>query len=175
MKKFEAAARTMAGECPAMRLRQTSRILSSLYDAELRPLGIQLSQLPVLSAAAMVGERGIALGALARALVMDATTLTRKVRPLEKAGLLRSMSDPADARAKLILLTPRGERMLEAAFPLWQRARARAEAAFGEAKLAALRAQLEPIVQAAGGFTGMERPGASARSRASKARGTPPE
>ena len=154
MKNVKELARTMANQCPAMRARQMSRILSSIFDAELRPLGLQVSQLPLLLATAILGDLGIPLGALARALVMDPTTLTRKVRPLEKVGYVRMARDPADARTRLVILTREGERIVESAYPLWQRALAKAEATYGARRLAGLRAEMTPIVAAVGGFTG---------------------
>ena len=149
----------MANECPAMRVRQISRILSNIFDEELRPLGLQLSQLPVLVGAAMCGERGVQIGKLAGAMVMDPTTLTRKVRPLERSKLVRLVRDPDDARARRIVLTPSGQRMLEDALPLWKRAKKRAEAHFGAGTLADLRANLAPIVERFGGHTGGPIPG----------------
>ena len=73
--------------------------VGEVYDDALRPIGLQQSQLPVLVALAIFGEPGAPMNALAQALVMDRTTLTRNVRPLEKAGLLRVARSPADARA----------------------------------------------------------------------------
>lgn len=144
-------ARKMAGECPAMRARQASRALGRIFDDALRPLGLQLSQLPLLCAAAMSGEAGASIGALARAMVIDPTTLTRNIRPLEKAGLLRVARLPADRRVRVVLLTRSGERMIERTFPAWQRALAQAHAEFGADEIGELRARLEAIVAAAGG------------------------
>src|SRR6266849_9522293 len=105
-------ARKMASECPAMQARQVSRVLAKTFDAAFRPLGLQSSQLPVLIGVALSGEAGASIGSLARAVVIDPTTLTRTVRPLERAGLIRVARSPNDARARVILLTRSGERMI---------------------------------------------------------------
>src|SRR5262245_28122037 len=70
MADFSRAARKIAGECPGIRVRRASRLLTRLYDEALRPLGIQASQLSVLIAVAMFGDSGAVLGSLAQALVM---------------------------------------------------------------------------------------------------------
>src|SRR5262249_5973407 len=98
-------ARRMANECPATRVRQASRVLSKIFDDAFRPLGLQSSQLPVLCAVALSGEAGAPIGALARGLVMDPTTLTRNIRPLEKMGLVRVARAPDDARTRNVFLT----------------------------------------------------------------------
>ena len=103
-----------------MRVRQTSRTLSRIYDENLRRAGLQISQLTALVAVARFGEAGAGMGKIAQVLGMDRTTLTRNLLPLEKAGLLRVARDPADARARIVLLTKPGQRAIEKAFPLWE-------------------------------------------------------
>ncbi len=149
-------ARRISAECPALRARQASRALGRFFDQALRPIGLQVSQLPLLCAAAIAGESGAPIGALARAIVIDPTTLTRNVRPLEKAGLLRVARSPHDRRTRVVFLTRAGERMLERAFPAWQRALREANATFGEGRVADMHAQLGGIVAAVDGFVGEE-------------------
>ncbi len=151
-------ARKMATECPAMRARQASRALGRVFDDALRPLGLQLSQLPLLCAAAIAGETGAPIGALARAIVIDPTTLTRNIRPLERAGLLRVARSPQDRRTRMVFLTRSGERMIERVFPAWQRAVREANEAFGERRIEEMLAQLGRIVAAVDGFVGADGP-----------------
>jgi DNA-binding MarR family transcriptional regulator len=139
-------AKKMAQECPGFRLRQASRVVSRIYDDALRPVGLQQSQLPVLTALAIYGEPGATMNALAQTLVMDRTTLTRSVRPLEKAGLVRVARSADDARAKVVLLTRAGEQTLEAAFPLWEAAMKRVRAAVGAASIADLHRRLDEVI-----------------------------
>jgi DNA-binding MarR family transcriptional regulator len=124
-------------------------MLTRVYDEALRPIGLQASQLPVLVAAALFGETPPTLGALADRLVMERTTLSRNLRPLEKAGLLRIALSPDDGRTRVIVLTRAGERMLEAAYPLWEAAFGRARAAFGAGRMEALRDDLAEVVELA--------------------------
>jgi DNA-binding MarR family transcriptional regulator len=103
-------------------------------------------------AVAMFGERGATLGALARALVMDRTTLTRNVRPLEKSGLLRVARSPHDSRTRVVSLTRAGERMIEAAYPAWEQAEERVRKLLGSRRVKTLRAELGELVALASGL-----------------------
>ena len=58
---------------------------------------------------------------IARALVMDRSTLTRNLRPLERAGLVKAAGSE-DRRSRFVRLTPHGRDRLTAAFPLWEQA-----------------------------------------------------
>jgi DNA-binding MarR family transcriptional regulator len=49
------------------------------------------------------------VGALARALLLDGSTMTRQVAVLEEKGLVERRPDPADRRAGLVAATPAGE------------------------------------------------------------------
>ena len=133
-------------ECPGLRLRQASRVISKIYDDALRPSGLQVSQLPVLVALALFGEAGASMNALAEAIAVDRTTLTRNLRPLEKLGFLRVARSPDDARARVVLLTRSGERALEAAYPLWETALKRVRASLGSADVADLHTRLKRVV-----------------------------
>lgn len=147
MAGFSAVAHRISEECPGIRIRQAARLLTRVYDDALRPLGIQGSQLSVLVALARFGEPGATLGALAEALVLDRTTLTRNVVPLEKAGWLRVARSPGDARARVVVLTRAGERMLEEAAGAWEQAQRHLRRALGgAAALDALRAQLDAVL-----------------------------
>jgi len=117
---FADAARIITTQCSWLQSRRMSRVLTRLYDDGLRSTGLRVSQVTVLVAIAMFGERGAKMGALADVLAMERTTLTRNIGPLESAGLLRVARDPDDARTRVLLLTRAGERAIEAAFPLWE-------------------------------------------------------
>jgi DNA-binding MarR family transcriptional regulator len=141
------AARQISEECICIRSRQLSRALTRLYDEDLRAGGPRTSQLAVLVAVARFGERGASMGRLAKVLVMERTTLSRNVRPLEDAGLLRVARDPADARGRIVLLTAAGERAIEAAHPLWKRSQKRVLALLGGKKSHDLRDTLSRILE----------------------------
>ena len=143
------AAHAIAAECLCFRARRISRVLTRLYDEALRPLGIQSTQLSVLSAIAKGGEGGNLMARMAEGLAMDLTTLSRNLRPLEKAGLVRIERQPSDRRVRVALLTSEGERVLAGALPLWRTAHERVTQALGLDAAAELRGRLDTASAAA--------------------------
>jgi DNA-binding MarR family transcriptional regulator len=139
-------ARRIARECPAIRVRQASRALTRVYDEALRPVGLQMSQFSVLIAIAAFAEGGATISAVASSVVMDRTTLTRNLRPLERAGLVRVTRAQGDARARLVVLTHRGEKTIEQAYPLWESALRSVRSVLGANKLRILNAQLSFVI-----------------------------
>ncbi len=138
-----AAARRVQTECLCTHARQTTRLLSRIYDELLRPLGLQLTQFTVLIGAARFGEAGAPIGKLAEKLVTDRTTLTRNIGPLAKGGYLRVGRSPSDARVKVVRLTKKGERAIAAGMPLWEKAQLAVRARLGDARADSLAAELE--------------------------------
>jgi DNA-binding MarR family transcriptional regulator len=143
---FSRFARTIAVECPAFRVRQASRVVAKLFDDELMPFGLLSSQLPILAAAGLFGESGATMSKLARSLLIDRTTLTRSIRPLERAGLLRVVRSPEDARSKVVVITRSGERMIESIFPVWERVLKKIKKSLGAGTLGELQVQLDQVI-----------------------------
>jgi len=81
---FRDAAAAIASECTCMRVRQTSRALSRLYDENLRPTGLQVSQLTLLVATARFGDAGANMGEMADALLLASARVVP--RRLEETG-----------------------------------------------------------------------------------------
>lgn len=146
MTDYSEAAAAIAAECSCIRVRQAARLVTRLYDEALRGSGVQASQLGILVAVARLGEQGAQIGALAKALVVDRTTLSRNLRPLEQAGLLRVARDPGDARARIVLLTRAGQRTIERAFGRWRAAQRRLLRTLGARRVQALQRELEQLV-----------------------------
>jgi DNA-binding MarR family transcriptional regulator len=146
---FAHASQIIATQCACVRVRRASRALTRLYDERLRPSGLQASQLTMLAAVATCGDDGANISALADGLVMDRTTLSRNLAPLERGNLVRVARDPADARVRLVFLTRQGERAIEAAFPLWERAQKHVREQLGPAEVDTLREELGRVVAVA--------------------------
>jgi DNA-binding MarR family transcriptional regulator len=158
MKKTRKSAQVMTADCLCFRARRVSRALTRMYDEALRPLGIAATQLTLLNAVTMAGEAAT-MGTLAEILAMDQTTLSRNLRPLEKAGLIAIARHPEDRRVRVARLTPAGEQMVEDALPLWTRAHERVVAALGADSALELRDRFDAAVlaaAAAGTLTPME-------------------
>lgn len=112
-------ARLAETPCTCARLRRTARRLTQAYDQALRPCGLRVTQYMVISN--VVRDDGLSVTDLANRLAMDRTTLTRNLRPLEKAGLLRIEAGP-DRRSRAVSATDRGRRAHAEAVKLWQEA-----------------------------------------------------
>ena len=126
--------------CTNFRLRQLTRRVTQLYDAELGQAGLKTTQYALLSHVLKLGP--VQPGALARAMTMDASTLTRNLRPLQDAGLV-TISAGKDARSRSISITPSGAARREAARRKWKRAQARLQATLGPDRIATLHTLID--------------------------------
>jgi DNA-binding transcriptional ArsR family regulator len=75
-----------AAECAVLNLRKASRFITGLYDEYIRPSGLRATQLTLLMALHQAGP--VTITALSEILLMDRTTLTRDLKPLERQGLV---------------------------------------------------------------------------------------
>ncbi|TMJ50408.1 MAG: winged helix-turn-helix transcriptional regulator [Alphaproteobacteria bacterium] len=90
---------------------------------------------------------GIGVGALAEKLVMDPTTLTRNLRPLQRRGFVVLAPDPDDRRSRSLHLTEQGREALRAARPAWARAQRHVEEVLGNADAAVLNSALDRVLE----------------------------
>jgi DNA-binding MarR family transcriptional regulator len=103
-------------ECVCFHLRKTARTITQVYDHALAPTGLRATQFTLLRVISRTG--GLPFAALADVLGLERTTLTRNLRPLERDKLVRTFPG-ADRRVRLVSLTPKGERKLAEAEPVW--------------------------------------------------------
>ena len=133
---------TGTGYCASFNFRRTTRAVTAFYDEALQSSGIRSTQFSILVGIAK--NQPVAIGALADVLVVDSTTLTRSLRPLEKEGLLE-ISDRATMRQRFLTITPKGEQVLARAVPLWRAAHEQFVATIGSEYWVSLRAELEKL------------------------------
>lgn len=138
----DAAHGEAARECVCFNLRKAARAVTQFYDAALAASGVRATQFTVLVALSL-SER-LSLTQIAERLVMDRTTLTRNLRPLERDGLVRIERGP-DRRERYMRLTAAGRKRLDRALPLWRKAQRRMTEAIGEEAWLALRGGLRGI------------------------------
>jgi DNA-binding MarR family transcriptional regulator len=111
------AARSIAQECLATRVRRLSRVVTRKFDEALRPLSITPAQLSLL---VIIEFRGpVAPSAVARYLDIEKSTLSRNLRLMKAAGWVRGRFEGSEKRLEL---TAAGRRLLTDAYPLWERA-----------------------------------------------------
>jgi len=126
--------------CSCFRLRRAARRLSQVYDQALRPSGLRGTQYSLLSH--VLHADGLSVTDLAERMAMERTTLTRNLRPLQKAGLVR-IEAGADRRSRAVRITARGRQAYEAALPLWRAAERSFRRQMGRDEVAALHRLLD--------------------------------
>lgn len=120
--------REAARVCACFNLRRAARAVTRLYDEVLEPGGLRSTGFVAM--AFIQVEGGCGLPRLARTLGVDRSTLTRNLKPLERAGYV-TVTTEAGARTAVARLTAKGERALERCIPLWRSAQGRFEASVG--------------------------------------------
>jgi DNA-binding MarR family transcriptional regulator len=133
-----------ASACVCFNLRKAARSITTVYDAALKPSGLRATQFTVLNVVRALAP--VAVTRIADAAVIDRTTLTRSLSVLERNGLLRTVAS-TDGRERLYALTPRGERALARARPVWEATQQRVTAALGAARLDRLFDDLGRLVR----------------------------
>jgi DNA-binding MarR family transcriptional regulator len=126
--------------CACGRLRRATRAITQMYDDEMAPAGLRVTQFSLLRTLARVGPSRIT--ALAATAMLDRTALSRNLDPLIARGLVRIAPGRDDARTREATLTAKGEGALRAAEPHWRRAQARVRKLLGDSRLDALIATL---------------------------------
>ena len=104
--------------CLCLHVQRAARVLARRFDDALRPIGLTSGQFSLLTSLNRPVAPGI--GAVARALAMDRTTLTANLKPLERRRLVKVVADRNDRRNRLLHLTKAGLRLLEEALPIWR-------------------------------------------------------
>ncbi len=116
--------------CACQNLRRLSRVVTRIYDQELRRAGLEITQFGLLTALATVGEAN--QKRLSAGFAMDSTTLTRTLGLLQKQGWIR-VRRGKDRRERLFRLTGAGKRRMAMAQPHWQQAERRLRKELGDA------------------------------------------
>ncbi len=132
--------------CACANLRKAVRAVSQLYDDAFRPIGLRATQFGLLGATGMLGP--LTINRLAEAIVMDRTTLTRNLRPLEKQGLLQIKSGK-DRREREVSITRRGQVVLAKGYPLWKKAQGKVVKGLGQERVSRLLKDLSAVVAVA--------------------------
>ena len=133
--------------CACANMRRAARAMTQLYDAALRPSRLRITQFTLLQVLERTGEP-MTQGALGDLLALDTTTLSRTLRPLERAKWIRRV-EGGDARERRIELATQGRRVLERATPAWERVQRRLRTRLGQRGWVALQALSTAAVTAA--------------------------
>ena len=108
--------------CTDTKLRQLVRLMGRHYDAELRKVGLRMTQFWVLT---QILEHDPARPCdLAKAMALEPSTLTRTLKPLIAAGWLEWVAG-ADRRTRSVRITSSGRMKRGEGLRRWQSADAR--------------------------------------------------
>ena len=108
--------------CLCLHVQRAARALARRFDEVFRPLDLTHGQFSLLMSLNRPEPPNI--GSVAALLVMDRTTLTAALKPLERRGLVKVSIDKEDKRSRRLTITAAGRALLSKAFPLWTRAHA---------------------------------------------------
>jgi DNA-binding MarR family transcriptional regulator len=111
-------------------LRRCQQVALALFTEEAAEFGFSPTQYSALAFAYI--EPGIQQNALGERIALDRSSVTKCVEILENRGLIRREVDRQDRRARLLFITPEGEKVLETVHEAALRARKRIHDAIGE-------------------------------------------
>ncbi len=137
----------LARTCACINLRRASRAITNYYDSLfLAACGLRATQITPLVVLYLAGPQTI--NEVAGRLGLDRTTLTRNLKLLEEAGLLKT--EPGnDQRTRMVALTQHGKNVLLKALPVWEEAQAHVVQGIGDERFRSLLTQLSDIAELA--------------------------
>jgi DNA-binding MarR family transcriptional regulator len=120
----------IARACLMTRTRRISRVITGIYDQELRPFGINSPQFNLLALIARLG--GASRAEIGRINHQDRSTLTRNLQIMLTAGWVEETSAKTRGRAKPLSITKAGQDLMHRAVPAWRKAQLQAKDVLGE-------------------------------------------
>src|SRR6266852_670144 len=132
--------------CACQNLRRLTRLVTRIYDQELRNAGIEITQFGLLTALAIVGEAN--QKALSAGFAMDSTTLTRTLALLRKQGWIH-VRPGKDRRERVFRLTEAGKKQIAMAQPHWQAAERRLQKTLGPSDWKQMQTTVARVTNAA--------------------------
>ena len=132
--------------CACQNLRRLTRVITRIYDQELRKAGLEITQFGLLTALAVTGEAN--QKRLSAGFAMDSTTLTRTLGLLRKQGWVQ-VKRGKDRRERLFSLTRAGKRQMAEAQPYWELAEQRLRQELGDAGWKHMKETVSRITEAA--------------------------
>lgn len=130
--------------CTNLRLRQLMRRVAQHYDLEMAKAGLKTTQYSLLTHVLKLGP--LRPGDLARGMKVNASTLTRNLKPLVEAGWL-CVSTGADARSRLVSLTEAGRAKRDEAQQHWKAAQNGLNGMLGVKRVLALHALIHESLE----------------------------
>jgi DNA-binding MarR family transcriptional regulator len=104
--------------CLCLHVQRAARALARRFDEALRPFGLTNGQFSLMMS--LNRPDPPVMASVASLLVMDRTTLTAALKPLERRGLVKVTTDHHDRRGRRLNLTSKGKTLLASAVPVWE-------------------------------------------------------
>ena len=109
----------MSSPCYCKNLRDFTRKMTAIYDAELDAYGINIAQYSLMRL--VINNNPVSLTRLGDIAGLDRSTVGRNVTVLARQGWLQVDRDGMDKRQQQVSITPEGEALIRDACPSWQR------------------------------------------------------
>ena len=93
-------------------IHDVSRLRRTVVDKALRPMGVTRSQWWVLANLSRHNGQGMMQTELAKVMDVGKVTLGGLIDRLEASGLVKRQADPTDRRAKRVVMTTKGTKLL---------------------------------------------------------------
>jgi DNA-binding MarR family transcriptional regulator len=136
-------------ECLLSRARLLNRVLTGIYDDELRAFGLKATQLNLLVVVARIGPvRRIDLG---KRLHLDPSTLTRNLKIMLTNGWVEEIIDGEDGRGSPLQVTTKGRDLLHQIVPSWRKAQDRTQRLIGDNGATLLRKLAGNLIELSSG------------------------
>ena len=119
---LRADARAALEACAGWNVRLAARRITQFLEERMDGSGLPFSRFGLMAEIAAASDDSIS--ALAERMGLDQSTLSRTLRTLEGEGLVEIAVAEADQRRKLVWLTEKGARRLEASLASWRQAHA---------------------------------------------------
>ena len=122
IKSLRTDARNALATCGAWNLRLAARRAAQFVEHRMAAAGISFAQFGLMAEIASAADDTIT--ALAEHMGLDQSTLSRTLRTLEGDGLVEIAIVESDQRKRMVWLTEKGARRLEASISSWRQAHA---------------------------------------------------
>jgi len=129
--------------CACLATRKAARSITQFYSRFLADSDIGATQYSLLLIVYLAN--GITITKMAEFAVMDRTTLTRNLKPLEKEKLI-AIKPGEDRRARVITITIKGINLLKKITPMWEQAQLEFEKRLGSQRFDSLISDLSEVV-----------------------------
>lgn len=139
----KAMLRELEATCVIARARLIARVMTHIFDEELRRFGLVSSQHTMLGS---IMRMGVGTRAdIGRANCLDRSTLTRNLKLMMDAGWIEEVADQVQGRQRPLRLSKAGEDLLFSSMPAWRAGQERAARLLGPDGMNAIKTIADAI------------------------------